>query len=98
MSKRPPASWTELRGALTSFGGRSAASGSSPTVSASSAVAFGADVVQVGCSAFPMRVDAVGVEQALEVVEVAVADQGQGHARPAHAPGPARAMGVVFGV
>ena len=45
-----------------------------------------------------MRVDAVGVEQALEVVEVAVADQGQGHARPAHAPGPARAMGVDFGV
>ena len=45
-----------------------------------------------------MRVDAVVVEQALEVAEVAVADQGQGHARPAHAPGPARAVGVDFGV
>lgn len=45
-----------------------------------------------------MRVDAVGVEQVLEVAEVAVADQGQGLADPAHAPGPACAVGVDFSV
>ena len=62
------------------------------------AVAFGANVVQVGCRAFPIRVDAVVVEQAFEVAEVVVADQGQSLAGPAHASGPARAVGVDFGV
>ena len=83
---------------LTGFEGGSAASGPSPAAPASLAIAFGADVVQIGRSAFPMRVDGVGVEQALEVAEVVVSDQGQGLALPAHASGPARAVGVDVGV